>query len=334
MTHTRLHPAAPVTRGGQDVPRWRIPAGADPTRVNLAYLYDAFREARSNDHGDDRTIPAGKDAHENERDAVRHLSASAPHAGFVFRSEQAFLDRVTTYLVKHQEVGTVIVAGAGLPHLDPRNDLHRHIRSCEAGNRKPRRASVVYVERDPLVVAAVRTIADDDAGVHVVAADPWDPAAMWNSLHAHSGRSGILARDHQPVALLLAGVMSFHGGTRTEVAEVVQDHLAQLPAGSFLAMTHLFLPEHPDMAAAARAFEQALREFGPGTGSLATRAEIEAMLAGTRLLPHGIVPAFGWYPDGPPDPPVCGHFNAAALAQKPLPDADLPAPPWHPGKPP
>ncbi|MBE1496326.1 hypothetical protein H4696_003426 [Amycolatopsis lexingtonensis] len=316
------------------MPRWWIPAGADPTRVNLAYLYDAFREARSNDPGDDRTYPSGKVAHENERDAARDLSARVPHVGFVFRSEQAFLDRVTTYLVKYQDVGTVIVAGAGLPHLDPRNDLHRHIRTCEANYRKPHRASVVYAERDPLVLAALRTIADDDADMHVVAADPWDPAAMWNALHAHNERSGILARDHQPVALLLAGLMSFHGGTRTDVAEAVQEHLAQLPAGSFLAMTHLYLPEHPDMTAPGRTFERALRTFGPGTGSLATHAEIEAMLAGTHLLPPGIVPAFNWYPEGPPDPPVCGHFNAAVLAQKPLPDAKLPGPPWRPREPP
>ncbi len=268
---------------------------------------------------------------QNERDAAWHLSALVPHAGFVFRSEQALLDRVTTYPVKHRDVGTVIVAGAGLPHLDPRNDLHRHIRSCEAINRKVDRASVVYVERDPLVLAALHTITDDDAGVHVVAADPWDPTAMWNTLYAHHERSGILTADHQPVALLLAGVMSFHGGTRTDVAEAVQEHLEQLPAGSFLAMTHLHRPEHPDLAAQARTFEKALRRFGPGTGSLATHAEIPAMLAGTHLVPPGIVPAFGWYPEGPPDPPVCGHFNAAALAQKPLPDADLPDPPWRPG---
>jgi hypothetical protein len=256
----------------------------------------------------------------------------------VFRSERAFTDRAATYLINHQRVSTIVVAGAGLPHITGDNDLHSLVRRCEAGNRNrtqtTTRASVIYVERDPLTLAHLRTLADVEDGVHVVDADPWDPTAMWDILYkTGSENPGLISPDYDHVALLLGGVVSFHGGSRAEATQVVQDHLARLPAGAFLAMTHLLVPDHPELIAQARELETALRMFGPGTGSLATRSEIAAMIAGTDVVPPGIVPAFDWYPAGPPDPPVCGHFNAAVLVQKPPANLELPDPPWHPPKP-
>jgi hypothetical protein len=315
------------------MPAWWDPCGANQRRINLAYLYDAFREARDSDN---YIVPCVKFAHDNERGAARKLDAAVPGAGFVFRSERAFLDRAATYLAACQDVTSIVVAGAGLPHIAGKNDLHSLVRRSEAATRNREqstaRADVIYVERDPLTLAQLRTIADADNGVHVVDADPWDPTAMWDTLYNTSSENpGLVSPDHGRVALLLGGVMSFHGGSRTDVTQVVQDHLARLPAGAFLAMTHLFLPAHPDLAAQAFEFAAALRRHGPGTGGLATEAQIMAMIHGTTVLPPGIVPAFTWYPDGPPThPPMCGHFTAAVLAQKPVPDQDLPEPPWRP----
>ncbi|WP_158264252.1 SAM-dependent methyltransferase [Amycolatopsis sp. CA-126428] len=294
--------------------------------MNLAYLYDAFREALS----DGRRIPSGKDAHLRERNAARELSRRVPHAGFVFRSEREFLDRAVNYLIKYHRIDTIVIAGAGLPSLTG-DDLHAYIRRCEDNHRARNRANVIYVERDPLTRAVMRTIADPRGGVYVVGADPWNPTAMWDTLYApdHHGSPSISPQDDR-VALILAGVMSFHGGTRAEVAHVVQEHIAHLPVGSFLALTHLLMPEHPEMAAHAIELETALHDIGPGTGTLATHSEIAAMVAGTDLVHPGIVPAFDWYPDGPPSPPVCGYLNAAVLTQKLEPDEALPEPPWRP----
>ncbi len=294
--------------------------------MNLAYLYDAFREAVS----DGRRIPSGKDAHLNERDAAQALSRRVPHAGFVFRSEREFLDRAVTYLIKYHHIDTIVVAGAGLPSLTG-DDLHSYVRRCEDNHRAQTRANVIYVERDPLTRAVLRTIADTRDGVYVLAADPWNPKPMWDNLYApkHHGSPSI-SPQHDRVALILAGVMSFHGGSRAEVARVIQEHIAYLPTGSFLAMTHLLVPEHPELATHALEFETALNDIGPGTGTLATHNEIEAMVAGTDLVHPGIVPAFDWYPDGPPNPPVCGYLNAAVLTQKPSGRDEVPDPPWGP----
>ncbi|MFF1612234.1 SAM-dependent methyltransferase [Amycolatopsis sp. NPDC058278] len=333
MTPTETTQRTPTRQHEANRAPWWRPCGIDQKRINLAYLFDAFREAKDSDG---RSVASVKFAHTSERDAARRMTTRVPDAGFVFRSERAFLDRVATYLVTHQRVSTIVVAGAGLPHIAGDDDLHSHVRRGEENNRNRSpgftRANVIYVERDPLVLAQLRTIADEDKGVYVVEADPWDPQRMWDTLYnTGSENPGLVSADHDHVALLLGGVMSFHGGSRADVAQVVQGHLARLPNGSFLAMTHLLMPEHPDLAAQAREFEEALQFSGPGTGSLATRREIQTMLDGTVELPPGIVPAFTWYPDGPPtDPPVCGNFAAAVLAQKPGPDRDLPEPPWRP----
>ncbi len=307
-------------------PAWWRPCGTNPYRVNVAYLYDAFREGLS----DGRRIPSGKDAHLNEHDAARALARRVPHAGFVFRSEREFLDRAVNYLIKYHRIDTIVVAGAGLPSLT-RDDLHSYVRRCENNHNATHRANLVYVERDPLTCAVLRTVADHRGGVYVLHADPWNPTAMWDTLYSPNRESpGPLSPHHDRVALILAGVMSFHGGSRAEVARVMQQHIARLPAESFVAMTHLLVPEHPEMAAQALELETALHDVGPGTGSLATHSEIETMIAGTEPVHPGIVPAFNWYPDGPPKPPVCGYFNAAVVAQKPSGHAPTPEPPWHP----
>nr|WP_103349664.1 SAM-dependent methyltransferase [Amycolatopsis sp. CA-128772] len=317
-------------------PWWQRPAGTNPDRINLAFLLDAFRQGRNSDN---RDVPCVKFAHHNERDAALRLEAQVPGAGFVFRSERSFLDRTAAYLVARQGVSTIVVAGAGLPNIAEEHDLHSIVRRTEATNRNPEqttaRASVIYVEHDPVVLAHLRTLADANNGVHVVDADPWDPHAMWDTLYNTAEETpGLVLPDYDHVALLLGGVMSFHGGTRAEAAQVVQDHLARLPATAFLAMTHLLQPKHPDLALQALEFEAALQSRGPGTGSLATEAQIEAMIRGTTLLPPGIGPAFAWFPDGPPtNTPVCGNFTAAVLTQKPGPDHGLPEPPWRPARP-
>ncbi|MEV7043945.1 SAM-dependent methyltransferase [Amycolatopsis sp. NPDC051061] len=297
----------------------------------MAYLYDAFREAKNSDG---HFKPCVKFAHDREREAARKLVASVPGAGFVLRSERDFLDRAAPYLAARHGVTSIVVAGAGLPNIAGDDDLHSIVRRREAATRNREqsttRANVIYVDRDPVTLAHLRTLGHADSGVYAVDADPWDPTAMWDTLYnTGSDNPGLVSPENDRIALLLGGVMSFHGGSRADVAEVVQAHLARLPAGAFLAMTHLFLPEHPDLAAQAREFEAALQRHGPGTGSLATRAQIEAMIHGTIVLPPGIGPAFAWYPEGPPtDPPVCGNFAAAVLTQKPGPDEDLPEPPW------
>ncbi|GLY42973.1 hypothetical protein Amsp01_089960 [Amycolatopsis sp. NBRC 101858] len=246
--------------------------GTDPARANLPYLYDAFL--------------VGKDAHDIELDTRRHLEAVSKDIGYVFTSEHATHQRIARYLAGH--VHHLVIAGAVLPGSRT-DDLHHVVRRANPAS------AITYVEHDPLAAAVQRAIAEDRANdIRVVETDPLDPAEMWLALREDQA----IIADH-PIGLLLGGVLSFHGGTRTDVADVVQAHIAQLPAGSFLALTHLFDPETPEHTPVAIALEEKLRTSALGRGAVATRSEVEAMLKGTDLLPPGIVQADTWWPDGP-----------------------------------
>ncbi|MEV6644370.1 SAM-dependent methyltransferase [Amycolatopsis sp. NPDC051371] len=261
------------TRAPGTMPIWHRPVGADSTRANLPYLYDAFL--------------FGQDAHDIELDTRRHLEAAMPAIGYVFSSEHAAHLRIARYLAGY--VDQFVVAGAPLP--GPRDDdLHRII------HRANPTAAVTYVEHDPLAAAVLRAVAEHRAGdIQVIQTDPLTPDEMWREMN----EDGTINHGH-PIGLILGGILAFHGGTRTDVTDVVQAHIAMLPAGSFLALTHLFDPETPEHTPMALTFEDRLRSSALGRGAVATRGDIEAMVKGTTLLPPGIIQADSWWPDGPP----------------------------------
>lgn len=271
--------------------------GTDRARANLPYLYDAFL--------------FGMDAHDIELDTRRHLETVSNDIGYVFLAEHAAHQRIVRYLA--EQVNHLVIAGAALP--GPRaDDLHRVARRANPA------AAVTYVEHDPLAAAVLRAIAEDRAhDIQVTETDPLDPTRMWMDLHEDQA----ITTDH-PIGLLLGGVLSFHGGTRADVADVVQAPIAQLPAGSFVALTHLFDPETIELSAVAAALEDKLRTSALGRGAVATRGEVEAMIKGTDLLPPGIVQADAWWPDGPVPHRATAPLVAAAVSRVP-PSARSPA---------
>lgn len=286
-----------TTHAPNEVATWNRPVGTDSARANLPYLYDAFLY--------------GMDAHDIELDTRRQLEAVAKDIGYVFLAEHAAHQRIVRYLAEH--VNHLVIAGTVLP--GPRtDDLHRIARRANPA------AAITYVEHDPLAAAVLRAVAEDRAhDIQVTETDPLAPARMWMTLHEDQATTA----DH-PIGLLLGGVLSFHGGTRADVTDVVQAHITELPAGSFLALTHLFDPETAELSAVATALEDKLRTSALGRGAVATRGEVEAMIKGTDLLPPGIVQADAWWPDGPVPHRDTAPLIAAAVSRIP-PSARSPA---------
>ncbi|WP_410648190.1 SAM-dependent methyltransferase [Amycolatopsis sp. cmx-4-54] len=266
------------------------PPGVDPTRVNLPYLYDAFFD--------------GKEAHEIEHHMRDQLRTVSPDIGFVFTSEREFVRRAVRYLARSYRITRWLIAGYGLPDFSGQN-LHQIIRRCESST------SVTVIEADCLAAAAQRALIEDGENqTHVVQVDPYNPKRMWESID-----EAPVSSRREPTGLILSGILSFHGGTRAEVAEVVQEHIEHLPNGSFIIATHLFDPEHPELTPLAKTFEDHLWHSPLGVGTVATRKEIETMFTGTAILPPGVSPAYMWYPEGPPlISPVTGMLVAGVVA--------------------
>ncbi|MEQ0560732.1 SAM-dependent methyltransferase [Amycolatopsis sp. NEAU-NG30] len=238
----------------------------------------------------------GKDHYAYERLRVARLQAAVPDAAFVFRSEIAFLHRAAR-AVAARGITQWVVALAGL--LPDNGDRLEHV-----VRRHNRDARVWYVDYEPVVLVHLRAlVGDEDSGqtVRVVDADPLNPATVWNRLASHPTP----IEADEPICLVLGGVLSYHPGTRADAITVAQQHIARLPPGSFVVLTHLYDPEDPKITPMVRRFRDALGTCGPCRPASATRDEIRAMVAGTTILPPApgappdVVPANLWWRDGP-----------------------------------
>ncbi|SFW74646.1 SAM-dependent methyltransferase [Amycolatopsis australiensis] len=281
----------------------REPIGLDSDRPLLARFYDA--------------VLGGTDNYGVDRSLLTMLRASVPQVDFVFRSEVQFLAHAVRYIAGERGIEQFVVALPGL--LPDRVDqLHDVARRCQHD------ARVWYIDYEPVVLAHLRARLNGVGGfVHVVEADPLDPATVWHRLAEHPSPP-----DEEPICLVLGGVLSFHPGSREDAAAVAQLHVAQLPPGSFIVLTHLLDPEIPELAPMVRRLHDGL-DGSLWAGSVATRAQIRAMVAGTTILPPGhgqppdVVPATMWWRNGPPvtyrgaaatPDPDSGQFVAAVVA--------------------
>ncbi|MDS0140571.1 MULTISPECIES: SAM-dependent methyltransferase [unclassified Amycolatopsis] len=277
----------------------RQPVGVDPTRPMIARIYNAYL--------------GGKDHYHAEQLVTNKLTAAVPDAYFVFTSEIEFLQRAVRHLAI-RGVTQWVVALAGL--------LPQHVdRVDEIVCRTHSDARVWYVEYEPAILAHLRALVANEDGeqtVRVVAADPLDPIAVWDGLAKHD-----TPIEPGPVCLVLGGVLSYHPGTRAEAAAVAQQHIARLPPGSYVVLTHLHDPEDPELEPMVRGFRTAMGSHGPPDPGSATRGEIRAMVAGTTILEPGpgkpcdIVPAFQWWRDGPnlmASEPATGPLVAGVVA--------------------
>ncbi len=261
----------------------RTPIGIDITRPTIAGIYDAFLGGAHN--------------YDIDRMVCDTLRTRVPHVADLFRAEVEFLRRAICWIGKPQfEIEQWVVAVAG-PSPEGQDQIHDVIQGVNPD------ASTWYVDYEPVPLSMFRTFDDEHGGhrVHVVNADPLDPETTWDQLK-QGDYERTAVDDQRPICLMLGGVLPYHGFTRADAAAVTRQHLKHLPAGSFIVLTHLLDPETPELTASALAIEETLVHGELGVGSLATRAEIEAMVLGAQILapgpgaPPGVVPARQWWP--------------------------------------
>ncbi|WP_433574219.1 SAM-dependent methyltransferase [Nocardia brasiliensis] len=228
-----------------------------------------------------------------------------PHAHTWAVHNRAFLARATRFMVG-RGIRQFLDIGSGLP---TGGNTHEVARAIAKDTR------VVYVDNDLEAVGrAYQLLRAQDAlnTTTIIEADLRNPEQILT--HPDTRR---LINEDQPVGLLLVSVLPFLPETSrpAELLARLRDHL---PAGSFIAMTHVSLEDAaPDLqtrlANAAALYEQA---SDPVT--LRSRTQFAAFFDGFELVEPGITYAPDWRPDHPvnPDDParVC---NFAAIGYKP-----------------
>ncbi len=237
----------------------------------------------------------GKDNYPADRQVGDHVASMFPLIAQVARADREFLGRAVTFLATEAGIRQFLDIGTGLPTADNTHQVaQRHVPECR----------VVYVDNDPLVLAHARALltGTPEGAVDYVNADVHSPEQI---LRAASATLDFT----EPVALMLLGVINFVLDT-ARARSIVQELLAALPAGSYLAMTH------PTLELGGGGNAEAMRFWNENaTPPITARsaAEITTFLGGLDILEPGLASCSRWRVGG--DQPADGPFTAPELPQ-------------------
>lgn len=243
----------------------QAPIGVDVTVPNVARMYDYYL--------------GGKDNFAADRAAAERTLAVVPGLRRGILENRRFLRRVVRYLAAEAGVSQFLDIGVGLPTQGAVHEVAREANPA---------ARTVYVDNDPVVVShgqALLTLAHQSVMVN---ADLRDPAALLAlpQVRAHLDFT-------RPVAVLLFAVLHFVSGDDDPAAivAVVRD---AIPAGSYLAISHIgseFFPDSTAMDRAVTAYRRANEHVFPRS-----KTEILGFFDGLELVDPGLVPKHEWRP--------------------------------------
>jgi len=263
-----------------------LPPEVDTSRPSPARIYDYYLGGKNHFAADRRTAEA--------------VLAAAPVARTVARENRGFLGRAVRFLAAEAGVRQFLDIGTGLPTQRNVHDVAQEVAPS---------ARVVYVDNDPLVLAHARALltSSPEGRTAYINADLRDPASIISSSVVRE------ALDFsQPIALIMLGVL--HSVVdEDQPAGIMKTLLDELPAGSYLAASHVTAEHWPRASA-----EEGQRRYRSAGGPLRVRDSGEfadLAFSGLELLPPGVVLVSEWRPDagGPrPTPAEVSYYGGVA----------------------
>ncbi|HEX6470741.1 MAG TPA: SAM-dependent methyltransferase [Streptosporangiaceae bacterium] len=248
------------------------PPGVDTTKPSIARVYDY--------------LLGGKDNFAVDREVGEMSLRIMPDGREGPRSNRAFLRRAVRYLAADAGIRQFLDLGSGLPS---QGNVH------EVAQAVDKKARVVYVDYDPVVLAHARALLAGDYS-DVVLGDLRGPETILN----HPAVNAMLDFD-QPVALLLLSVLH-HIGDDADPAGIVAAYRDAVAPGSHLAISHLHKPS-PDLLEDRELAELSEEVFRKAFGTSRWRGEeeIRSFFGDWDMVPPGLVPVVDWRPE-PGDP--------------------------------
>jgi len=241
------------------------PLGLDVTTPNVARMYDYYL--------------GGKDNFEPDRIAAEKVLALVPGLRRAAVENRRFLRRVVRFLAAEAGVTQFLDIGSGLPQGD---SVH------EVALREVPDARVVYVDRDPVVLAHANELlrGTPEGLVSYVYGGLRDPELIL--------REAAKTLDFsRPAAALLFGILHFFSDADDPQALIGQ-LMAPLAAGSGLAMSHLASDLHSEeMSETFNRLSSRMAE----TVILRNHDEVAGLFGGLDLVDPGVVQATQWRPD-------------------------------------
>ena len=219
----------------------------------------------------------GKDHFAADRAAAEAVITAFPGIVRSARANRAFLARTVRFLAE-AGIRQFIDIGAGLPSTE---NVHEVAQAVAPESR------VVYVDNDPVVLLHAQALyAGTTAGAtSYVNADLRDPEGLLRDAAPSLDFS-------RPVAVLLFGVLPFIQDDEAP-RQIVAWLMDAVPAGSYLAISHLASDLYPEQSAAlARAVsEHMFTDIAPRSAD-----EVSRFFHGLELVEPGVVQAARWRP--------------------------------------
>jgi hypothetical protein len=238
----------------------------------------------------------GKDNYAADRAAAEAGLRANPNSRIPPRENRAFLRRVVRYLAGEAGVSQFLDIGTGIPTSPSVHEIAQAIDP---------RARIVYVDNDPIVLAQARAllVGGPVGRTAYIDADLRDIDAILGSVELRETLD-----LSQPVALLLIAVMHFIPD-EDDPWGLAERLLAGLPAGSYLALSHLTGDFDPE------AWNGVVAVFQRSGVTMKVRHKpaIERFFAGLELIDPGVVSLPRWRP-GPGDVEVGGRPSDAAVS--------------------
>jgi hypothetical protein len=246
-------------------------AGVDPTKPNIARMYDYWLGGHHNLVAD--------------RELAEAMATLDPWIPAACKANRAFLGRAVRFLAAHG-IRQFLDIGSGIPTA---GNVHEVAQSAAPD------ARVVYVDRDPVAVAMGRKLLAGNGRADVVQADIRDSDAILGAPAV-----GRLIDFGEPVAIMLVAILHFVLDA-DEPCRIVRRLRDAAAPGSYLVLSHATSQDNQALAAEA---ERIYTSRG-ADGQARTRELIEGFFGDWERAEPGLVYAPQWRPGSPEDVP--GH---------------------------
>ena len=244
-------------------------AGADPTKPNIARVYDYWLGGRHNLVAD--------------RELAEAMATLDPWIPAACKANRAFLGRVVRSLAE-RGIRQFLDIGSGIPTA---GNVHEVAQAAAPG------ARVVYADRDPVAVAMGRTLLDGNDRAGVVQADIRDLDAILGGPAV-----GRLIDFGKPVAIMLVAILHFVLDA-DEPYRLVQRLRDTAAPGSYLVLSHATSQGNEALTAAA----EHVYNSRAADGQARSREQIARFFGDWNLADPGLVYAPQWQPSSPGDVP-------------------------------
>jgi SAM-dependent methyltransferase len=220
-----------------------------------------------------------------DREVGRKAAEAMPTLRPAIWANRAFLRRVVVYLATEHGVDQFLDLGSGVPTVGNVHEV------AQAVNPE---AKVVYVDIDPVAVAHGRRLLADNDRATVIQADLRDPVALL----ARPELTDLLDLS-RPVAVLLMAVLHFMPDS-DHPGDIVRACLGSISPGSFIALSHA--SDDEDLPGEQAKMVEDYQKSTTAQFVHRQPEELATWLAGTELLPPGMVQTNQWRPDEDAEP--------------------------------